>query len=95
MMLELTQINLTKLQENLVRSHACGTGDLFQSHCENDVIERSSRLVMVIVGFTLETVERLVAFYNQRYFTLVYTLKALWGFRRSCSISTFGFATFG
>lgn len=65
--------NLTKLQENLVMSHACGTGD-----------EVSAEIVKIMLllkiqslsyghsGVQLETVERLVDFYNNDILPVVY-----------------------
>ncbi|MCF4101699.1 histidine ammonia-lyase [Gillisia sp. M10.2A] len=65
--------HLTKLQENLVMSHACGTGNLV----ENPII----RLMLLLKiqslsygnsGVSLETVERLIAFYNEDILPVIY-----------------------
>ena len=70
--------NLTKLQENLIRSHACGTGD---------IVPRSIVKIMLLLkikslsfghsGVQLNTVERLVAFYNNDILPVVYTQGSL------------------
>ncbi|WP_294818702.1 histidine ammonia-lyase [uncultured Flavobacterium sp.] len=65
--------NLTKLQENLVMSHACGTGD--------EVPAEIVRIMLLLKiqslsyghsGVQLETVERLVDFYNNDILPVVY-----------------------
>ncbi len=70
--------NLTKLQENLVMSHACGTGDL--------VPEDIVRLMLLLKiqslsyghsGSQLNTVERLIDFYNEGILPVVYTQGSL------------------
>ncbi|APG59626.1 histidine ammonia-lyase [Christiangramia salexigens] len=70
---KITSEKLTELQENLVRSHACGTGD-----------EVSSKVVKLMLllkiqslsygnsGVALETVERLINFYNEDIIPVVY-----------------------
>ncbi len=64
---------LTELQENLVRSHACGTGDL--------VSEEVIRLMLLLKiqslsygnsGVALTTVERLIDFYNADILPVIY-----------------------
>lgn len=70
--------NLTKLQENLVKSHACGTGD--------EVPEEVVKLMLLFKiqslsyghsGVQLQTVERLIDFYNNDIFPLIYTQGSL------------------
>ncbi len=70
--------NLRKLQENLVRSHACGTGAL--------VPEPIVKLILLLKikalcfghsGVQLKTVERLVDFYNSDILPVVYTQGSL------------------
>ncbi len=65
--------NLTKLQENLVKSHACGTG--------NEVPAEIVKIMLLLKiqslsyghsGVQLETVERLVDFYNNDILPVVY-----------------------
>jgi histidine ammonia-lyase len=70
--------NLSKLQENLVQSHACGTGD--------EVPKEIVKLMLLLKiqslsygnsGIQLETVERLVSFYNNNILPVVYTQGSL------------------
>ena len=70
--------NLSQLQSNLVKSHACGTGD-----------EVSSEIVKIMLllkiqslsyghsGVQLQTVERLVDFYNNDILPIIYTQGSL------------------
>ena len=70
--------NLSQLQSNLVKSHACGTGD-----------EVSSKIVKIMLllkiqslsyghsGVQLQTVERLVDFYNNDILPVIYTQGSL------------------
>ena len=65
--------NLTKLQENLVKSHACGTGAIVP----NDVVKIMLLLKIQSLsyghsGVQLLTVERLVAFFNNEILPVVY-----------------------
>jgi len=70
--------NLEKLQENLVKSHACGTGD----EIPTDVV----RLMLFIKiqslayghsGIQIETLQRLVDFYNQGVYPVIYEFGSL------------------
>ena len=70
--------NLSKLQENLVKSHACGTGD--------EVPAAIVKLMLLLKiqslsyghsGIQLQTVERLVNFYNNDILPIVYTQGSL------------------
>ena len=70
--------NLTKLQENLVRSHACGTGD----HVPQPIIKLMLLLKIKSLsyghsGIQLETVNRLVSFYNNDILPVIYTQGSL------------------
>lgn len=70
--------NLTKLQENLVRSHACGTGD----EVPHDIVKimlllKIQSLSYGYSGVQLETVERLIDFYNNDILPVIYTLGSL------------------
>lgn len=65
--------DLGKLQTNLVRSHACGAGELVPIH----IVRRM--LLLKILGLSkgksgvqVETVERLIFFYNNQIFPVVY-----------------------
>ncbi len=70
--------DLTKLQENLVMSHACGTGD--------EVPDEIVKLMLLLKvqslsygrsGVQVETVERLMFFYNNDILPIVYTQGSL------------------
>ncbi|MBD3861858.1 histidine ammonia-lyase [Olleya marilimosa] len=75
---KISKENLTKLQENLMMSHACGTGDL--------VPEPIVKLMLLLKiqslsyghsGVQLQTVKRLIDFYNYDVLPLVYTQGSL------------------
>ena len=75
---KISKENLTQLQENLVMSHACGIGD----HVPKAVV----RLMLLLKiqslsyghsGVQVETVERLIYFYNNDILPLVYTQGSL------------------
>ncbi|MBT8304454.1 MAG: histidine ammonia-lyase [Bacteroidia bacterium] len=75
---KISKKNLTKLQDNLVMSHACGTGDLVPT----DIV----RLMLLLKiqslsyghsGIQLRTVERLMDFYNANIHPVVYTQGSL------------------
>ncbi len=70
--------NLTKLQENLVMSHACGTGE--------EVPKKIIKLMLLFKiqslsygysGIQLQTVKRLIDFYNNDIFPVIYTQGSL------------------
>jgi histidine ammonia-lyase len=70
--------NLSKLQENLVKSHSCGTGE--------EVPAALVKLMLLLKiqslsyghsGIQLQTVERLVDFYNHDILPIVYTQGSL------------------
>lgn len=70
--------NLTKLQENLMKSHACGTGE----EVPQDVVKIMLLLKIKSLsyghsGVQLDTVERLIDFYNNDIFPIVYTQGSL------------------
>src|SRR5690554_412641 len=75
---EIPSDNLSKLQENLVLSHACGTGEL--------VPKPIIRLMLLLKiqslcygnsGVQLATVKRLVDFYNHDILPVIYTQGSL------------------
>jgi len=75
---EITKKNLTKLQENLVMSHACGTGN----RVPNEIVKLMLLLKIQALsyghsGVQLETVNRLIEFYNNDIFPLIYTQGSL------------------
>jgi len=70
--------NLSKLQENLVMSHACGTGD----HVPKEIVKlmlllKIQSLSYGYSGVQLQTVRRLVDFYNHDVIPVVYTQGSL------------------
>ncbi len=70
--------NLTKLQENLVKSHACGTGDEVPSEIVKIMLLlKIQSLSYGHSGVQLETVERLVDFYNNDILPVIYTQGSL------------------
>ncbi|MFC4688847.1 histidine ammonia-lyase [Dokdonia genika] len=65
--------NLTKLQENLVRSHACGTGD----YVPKDIVKLMLLLKIQSLsyghsGVHINTVQRLIDFYNLNILPVIY-----------------------
>jgi histidine ammonia-lyase len=76
--IKISNDDLSKLQENLVKSHACGTGD--------EVPEAVVKIMLLLKiqslsyghsGVQLATVERLIDFYNNEIFPVIYTLGSL------------------
>jgi len=70
--------NLSKLQENLVKSHACGTGE----EVPNEIVKLMLLLKIQSLsyghsGIQLQTVERLVGFYNNDILPVIYTQGSL------------------
>ncbi len=70
--------DLGQLQRNLVLSHACGTGD----RVPDEIVKRM--LLLKVMGLShgasgvqVETVERLIFFYNNNIFPVVYQLGSL------------------
>ena len=70
--------NLQKLQENLVMSHACGTGDeVPKAIVKLMILFKIKSLSVGNSGVQLATVERLVDFYNKNILPVVYTQGSL------------------
>jgi len=70
--------NLSKLQENLVKSHSCGTGDEVPSEIVKlMLLLKIQSLSYGHSGIQLQTVERLVDFYNNDVLPVVYTQGSL------------------
>lgn len=70
--------NLSQLQENLVKSHACGTGD----EVPNSIVKLMLLLKIQSLsygnsGVQLETVERLIEFFNNDVLPIIYTQGSL------------------
>ena len=70
--------NLTKLQENLMKSHACGTGDEVPHEIVKIILFlKIQSLSYGHSGVQLETVNRLIDFYNHDILPVVYTQGSL------------------
>lgn len=70
--------DLEQLQENLVKSHACGTGEIVsQTIVKIMLLLKVQGLSYGYSGVQLETVERLIYFYNNNIFPVVYTQGSL------------------
>lgn len=70
--------NLSKLQENLVKSHSCGTGE----EVPNEIVKLMLLLKIQSLsyghsGIQMQTVERLIAFYNNDILPIIYTQGSL------------------
>ncbi len=75
---KISKRDLTKLQENLVMSHACGTGDKVpESIVKVMLLLKIQSLSYGHSGVQLETVQRLVDFFNHGIFPFVYTQGSL------------------
>lgn len=70
--------NLTKLQENLVKSHACGTGpEVPRAIVKIMLLLKIQSLSYGYSGVQLQTVERLIDFYNHNILPVIYTQGSL------------------
>ncbi|MEE1900079.1 histidine ammonia-lyase [Flavobacterium rakeshii] len=70
--------NLSKLQENLVKSHACGTGEeVPQEIVKIMLLLKIQSLSYGHSGVQLETVQRLIDFYNNDVLPVVYNQGSL------------------
>ncbi|SDH68501.1 histidine ammonia-lyase [Myroides phaeus] len=70
--------NLSKLQENLMKSHACGTGELVPEEIiKIMLLLKVKSLSYGNSGVQLATVERLIDFYNNDILPVVYTQGSL------------------
>lgn len=75
---KISKENLTKLQENLVMSHACGTGDVVpEAIIKLMLLLKVQSLSYGHSGIQLQTVERLIDFYNNDILPVVYTQGSL------------------
>ncbi|PNQ72372.1 histidine ammonia-lyase [Hanstruepera neustonica] len=76
--IKISSENLTKLQENLVMSHACGTGETVpQEIVKIMLLLKIQSLSYGHSGVQLETVQRLIDFYNNDVLPIVYTQGSL------------------
>ncbi len=70
--------NLTQLQENLVMSHACGTGKRVPNQIAKlMLLFKIQSLSYGYSGVQLQTVERLIDFYNNDILPIIYTQGSL------------------
>ncbi|MDI5894860.1 histidine ammonia-lyase [Flavobacterium algoritolerans] len=70
--------NLSKLQENLVKSHSCGTGEEVPTEIVKlMLLLKIQSLSYGHSGIQLQTVERLIAFYNNDILPVIYTQGSL------------------
>ncbi len=75
---KISKDKLTQLQENLVISHACGVGDLVSKEVVKLMLFlKIQSLSYGHSGVQLETVERLIYFYNNDIIPIVYTQGSL------------------
>lgn len=75
---KISKDNLTKLQENLMMSHACGTGDLVpESVVKLMLLLKIQSLSYGHSGVQLQTVERLIDFYNNNVLPIIFTQGSL------------------
>ena len=75
---KISNANLSKLQENLVKSHACGTGDEVPGEIVKIMLLlKIQSLSYGHSGVQLETVERLIDFYNNDILPVIYTQGSL------------------
>ena len=75
---KISKDNLTQLQENLVKSHACGMGELVPKQVVKlMLLLKVQSLSYGHSGVQLKTVQRLVDFYNNDVLPVVYTQGSL------------------
>jgi histidine ammonia-lyase len=76
--IKISNENLSQLQENLVKSHACGTGDEVPVEIVKIMLLlKIQSLNYGYSGVQLATVERLIDFYNNAVFPVIYTQGSL------------------
>lgn len=75
---EISSENLSELQENLVMSHACGTGDYVPKPIiKLMLLLKIQSLSYGYSGVQLQTVKRLIHFYNEDILPVIYTQGSL------------------
>lgn len=75
---KISKRDLTKLQENLVMSHACGTGDKVpEAIVKIMLLLKIQSLSYGHSGVQLATVKRLIDFFNHDIYPFIYTLGSL------------------
>ncbi len=75
---QISKKNLKQLQENLVMSHACGTGDLVPIEIVRLImILKVKSLSQGYSGVNLATVEKILELYNKEIYPVIYTQGSL------------------
>ncbi len=75
---EIASEDLSQLQHNLLLSHACGTGEIVPNELVKlMLILKVQSLAYGHSGVALETVERLIGFYNNEMYPVIYTQGSL------------------
>jgi len=70
--------NLSKLQENLIKSHACGVGEIFSKEIVRGMLLlRINALIKGNSGIRLEVIEKMVEFLNKDFIPVVYSKGSL------------------
>jgi histidine ammonia-lyase len=70
--------DLAKLQENLIKSHACGVGEVFSEKIVRGMLLlRVNALIKGYSGIRLEVIEKMVEFLNQRVTAVVFSKGSL------------------
>ena len=70
--------NLSKLQENLIKSHACGVGEVFDKEIVRGMLLlRVNALIKGNSGIRLEVIEKMVEFLNKDMIPVVYSKGSL------------------
>jgi len=76
--IKISKSDLTNLQSNLVKSHACGTGELVPKEIiKLMILLKVQSLSYGNSGVQLQTVERLIDFYNQNILPVIYSQGSL------------------
>ncbi len=74
----ISKADLSKLQENLVKSHACGTGsEVTREIVKLMLLLKIQSLAYGHSGIQLETIERLIEFFNNDIYPVVYEMGSL------------------
>jgi histidine ammonia-lyase len=70
--------DLAKLQENLIKSHACGVGEVFSEKIVRGMLLlRVNALIKGYSGIRLEVIEKMVEFLNKRVTPVVFSKGSL------------------
>jgi histidine ammonia-lyase len=74
----ISKSDLTKLQENLVKSHACGTGaEVPENIVKLMLLLKIQSLAYGYSGAQIETVNRLIDYYNHDIYPIIYEMGSL------------------